>query len=170
MDCDRCGDYIEEFAVCPDCVTELEQQITEQTTMVNNLKKLLIETRPYANCYKRICETLNIDSDILEHVNKLKQQIKRTDSDILEHVNKLKQQIKRTPLELAAEKMYGLLKTISGCFREYEPDGLTSEGKTVTYLIDGAWVYEIFNLIIKAQDNPSPQANPPEQDEHKSVP
>jgi hypothetical protein len=27
MDCDRCGDYIEEFAVCPDCVTELEQQI-----------------------------------------------------------------------------------------------------------------------------------------------
>jgi len=95
MNCDKCGEYIEEFAVCPDCVTELEQQI------------------------------------------------------------------KRTPVELAAGELLDMCEKSLEYFVQRDAQHNTISGIAL----------KLINVIgrVKTPNNPSPQSNPPAQDEHKSV-
>lgn len=68
----------------------------------------------------------------------------------------------RTPLELAAGEMYKALIRIG-------KEGKRDNGQYDKYDARG-FVRIAEDTLVKFQDNPSPQANLSEQDEHKSAP
>lgn len=54
------------------CVNGWEELIKS----ISKFKRQIVEIRPYADCYKRVCECLGIENNILDFVRNLEQQRK----------------------------------------------------------------------------------------------
>jgi len=55
---------------------ELAQELADCKEGCEGLKLAIQDLRPYADCYKRVCESLGIEKDILGYIEKLKIMIK----------------------------------------------------------------------------------------------
>ncbi len=62
-------------------VSELQQELLDYKAGCEGLKLAIQDIRPYADCYKRICEHLGIEKDVLGYIEKLKQQIVKAKSE-----------------------------------------------------------------------------------------
>ncbi len=72
------------------CWNEYDDLVDERTGHIDHIDQLqteLSQTRPFSDCYKRVCESLGIKKNILGHVKHLQTTLKAKNKTIDELVN-----------------------------------------------------------------------------------